>query len=96
MPPLPVTSRDEKGRVKHLERNGTMDGTTSRDVIDTAEQLMRDNGCRITSFLSGGRTQLVVKKGRMSISPSFLSIRTLCEWVVANEQELNKDLNEDY
>jgi hypothetical protein len=67
-----------------------MDTNNQRDVIDTAEQMMRAHNCRITSFLSGGQTQLVVKKGRMSISPSFLSIRSLCEWVVKNKQELEK------
>jgi len=79
----------------YLERiQGTMDTSNQRDVIDFAEQMMRSNNCRITSFLSGGKTQLVVKKGKMSISPSFLSIRSLCEWVVNNEAELSKSIEE--
>lgn len=67
-----------------LERNGTMENT---DMIklDIAEMILRSNNCRITSFLSSGSTQYVVKKRKLSISPSFLKIGTLCDWIINNE-----------
>lgn len=58
--------------------------------IDLAETILRQNGCRIQSFLASGETQYVVKKGKMSISPSFLSIRDVCEWVVKNMNNIGQ------
>jgi hypothetical protein len=68
-----------------LERNGTME----LDMIDKAEDILRTHGCRIQSFLASGGTQYFVKnnKTRLSDSPSFKSIRELCQWVVDNEKE---------
>jgi hypothetical protein len=57
--------------------------------IDLAEAIMRENSCRIQSFLASGTTQYVVKKHKMSISPSFLSIRSLCDWVILHQNELS-------
>ena len=71
--------------VAALERNGTM---VTTDAITMAEDIMREHNCRLQSFLASGSTQYVVKKYKMSISPSFLSIRALCEWVIANEHSL--------
>jgi len=61
---------------------------TDINIVDAAEAILKNTGCRITSFLASGQTQLVVKRGKMSISPSFLSIRELCDWVVTHAQEL--------
>jgi len=58
--------------------------------VDLAERIMRSNDCRIQSFLASGTTQYVVKKHKLSISPSFLSIRALCDWVIANERNLEE------
>jgi hypothetical protein len=65
-----------------------MDNSEINTMIDLAEAILRNNGCRIQSFLSSGTTQYVVKRHQMSISPSFLRIRLLCDWVVAHEKEL--------
>jgi hypothetical protein len=62
------------------------------DVIDTAEALLKEHDCRIQSFLASGITQYSVKKRKMSISHSFLSIRECCEWVVDNEATLAKEV----
>jgi len=53
--------------------------------LDIAEMILRSNNCRITSFLSSGTTQYVVKKHKLSISPSYLNIRALCDWIINNE-----------
>jgi hypothetical protein len=56
--------------------------------IDLAERILRENDCRIQSFLASGTTQYAAKKGKLSISPSFLSIRELCDWVVSHSDQL--------
>jgi hypothetical protein len=63
---------------------------TDFDIIDGAEAILRSNDCRITSFLASGQTQLVIKRNKMSVSPSFLSIRELCEWVVTHREDLKQ------
>ena len=74
--------------VADLERNGTMVDTI--DSISMAEDIMREHNCRLQSFLASGSTQYVVKKYKLSVSPSFLSIRALCDWVIANESALKQ------
>jgi hypothetical protein len=72
----------------NLERNGTVE--KELDIIDEAETIMKNNGLRVTSFLASGKTQYVVKNSnKMSISPSFLSIRELCNWVATHSEELS-------
>jgi hypothetical protein len=65
----------------------------TEDKIDLAEQIMRENDCRLQSFLASGTTQFVVKKYKLSISPSFLSIRELADWVIANRNNLSTGIN---
>jgi hypothetical protein len=60
------------------------------EKIDEAEMILRNNDCRITSFLSSGTTQYVVKKHKMSISPSYLSIKALCDWIINNEKHIEE------
>jgi len=61
------------------------------NAIDVAEEIMRNGDCRIQSFIASGTTQYVVKRQKLSISPSFLSIRTLCDWVIANEKMITQE-----
>lgn len=63
-------------------------GIDDIEQIDLAESILRTNGCRIQSFLASGETQYVIKKGKMSISPSFLTIRSLCGWVVSHTKDI--------
>ena len=59
-------------------------GIDSIREIDLAETILKQNGCRIQSFIASSEVQYVIKKKGMNISPSFLSIRDICGWVVAN------------
>ena len=63
-------------------------GIMTLNEIDLAEDILKRNDCRIQSFLASGETQYVVKKRRMSISPSFLSIRDVCSWVLSHSTEI--------
>ena len=65
-------------------------GIDNINQIDLAERILRQNGCRIQSFLASGETQYVIKKGKLSISPSALSIRAICEWVITHTKEIEE------
>jgi len=82
----------DQGDQAHLERNGTM-GIDSISQIDLAESILKANGCRIQSFLSHRQTQYVIKYGIRSISPSFFSIKEVCEWVVTHTKDIAEELN---
>jgi hypothetical protein len=59
-----------------------------RNNIDAAERIMREKRCRIHSFFASGIAQYAVKKDQLSISPSFRSIKELCDWVVLHQNAI--------
>jgi len=56
----------------------------------TPDEILREYRCRITSFFSGSKTQYVVKRGILSISPSALTLEAICEWIVENEDFISQ------
>ncbi len=65
-------------------------GIDNINQLDLAEQILRQNRCRIQTFISNRQVQYVIKKNAMNISPSALSIRDICGWVVTHIKEIEE------